>query len=79
MFIELRMTETHLSLPTSPTTAAQTLRNDRRAGALLPMRRRGAEASAVRRGRLAERAPVTAVRSGGRLVVVSDGPELETA
>jgi hypothetical protein len=72
MFIELRTTETRLSLLSSPTTAAQTLRNDRRAGALLPQRRRGAEAAAVQRGRLAARAPVTAVRSGGRLVVVSD-------
>lgn len=53
----------------TPTTAAATLRADRRAGALLAARRK-AEA-AHRRGRLAERAAVTAVRSGGRLVVVS--------
>ena len=60
-----------MSLQTPPTTPAETLRHDRRAGALLPPRRRGAEASAARRGRLAARAPVTAVRSGGRLVIVS--------
>jgi hypothetical protein len=71
MFIELRTTETSLSALSSPTAPATTLRNDRRAGALLPSRRRGAEAVAARRGRLATRAPVTAVRSGGRLVVVS--------
>ena len=63
----------------SPTTAATTLRNDRRAGALLLQRRRGAEASAARRGRLAARAPVTAVRSGGRLVIVSDAVPAEAA
>jgi len=68
-----------LYLPTPPTDAAKTLREDRRAGALLPQRRRGAEASAARRGRLAARAPVTAVRSGGRLVVVSDARPSETA
>jgi hypothetical protein len=71
MFIELRTTEMRLSLPLPPAASAETLRNDRRAGALLLQRRRGAEAVAARQGRLASRAPVTAVRSGGRLVVVS--------
>jgi hypothetical protein len=67
MFIELRTTGPRVSVSLSPTLTADTLRNDRRAGALLPERRRGAEAEAARRGRLAGRRPVTAVRLGGRL------------
>jgi hypothetical protein len=53
-----------LSPSSSPTHSADRLRNDRRAGALLPERRRGAQ---PRPGRLASRRPVTAVRLGGRL------------
>jgi hypothetical protein len=72
MFIELRTMEPLLtpSTPTSAATSAAAVLTDRRAGALLTQRRRGAEASAARRGRLASRNAVTAVRSGGRLVVL---------